>query len=122
MKEYFLFDPRAEYLKPALRGYRLQAGQYLPIDPVNGRLPSRVVGLHLEGRGSELRLWNPATGQWLLTPSEARQQADEARQQADEARQQAEDAAQREAAARQRAEAEVARLRREMDALRQRRS
>jgi len=99
VKEYFLFDPRAEYLDPPLQGYRLRAGKYLPIKAVDGRLPSRVVGLHLDRDGSDVRLWNPQTGQWLPTPDEARQQADEARQ---------------------RAEGEVERLRRENEELRRR--
>jgi Uma2 family endonuclease len=120
VKEYFLFDPNAEYLKPPLQGHRLRGGKYLAIRGVEGRLPSRVLGLHLERAGSDLRLWDPATGQWLLTPAETRQQADEARQQADEARQQAEAEARREAAARRQAEAEVERLRREIEQLRRR--
>ncbi len=99
VKEYFLFDPRAEYLKPSLWGHRLRAGRYHRIRPVDGRLPSRVLGLHLERDGSDLRLWNPATGQRLLTPDEAHQ---------------------REAEARRRAEAEVERLRRENEELRRR--
>ena len=36
--EYFLFDPRSEYLNPALQGYRLSRGRYEPIEPVGGRL------------------------------------------------------------------------------------
>jgi Uma2 family endonuclease len=97
VKEYFLFDPYAEYLDPPMQGYRLRKGQYVSIDPVAGRLPSQVLGLHLERAGSDLRLWNPETGLWLPTPEEALQQAD---------------------AARQRAEAENERLRREIEELR----
>ncbi len=99
VREYFLFDPRAEYLDPPLQGYRLRAGQYLPIKPVTGRLPSRWLKLHLEGAGNQLRLWDPAAGQWLLSPEEARDQA---------------------AAERDQAEAEVERLRREVEELRRR--
>ena len=55
--EYFLFDPLGEYLNPPLKGYRLRDGKYIPIRPVRGRLPSRVLGLHLERSGSELRLF-----------------------------------------------------------------
>jgi Uma2 family endonuclease len=29
--EYFLFDPRGEYLDPVLQGYRLPGGQYAPL-------------------------------------------------------------------------------------------
>jgi Uma2 family endonuclease len=139
VKEYFLFDPFLDYLDPPLQGYRLRAGKYLPIKPVDGRLPSRVLGLHLERDGQDLRLWNPATGRWLLTPEEARDQEAEARQRAEaeaereaEARRQAEAEAEREAEARQRAEAdaeraaealrqaeaEVERLRRQIEELR----
>jgi Uma2 family endonuclease len=100
VREYFLFDPRAEYLDPALQGYRLRAGQYYPIRPVLGRLPSRWLKLHLEAAGNQLHLWDPATGQRLLTPEEARDQEAEARRQA---------------------EAEVDRLRREVEELRRRR-
>ena len=76
VKEYFLFDPRGDYLAPPLQGYRLRAGRYVPIKPVADRLPSLVLGLHLERAGRDLRLWNPATEQWLLTPEEARNLAE----------------------------------------------
>jgi Uma2 family endonuclease len=125
VKEYFLFDPRAEYLDPPLQGHRLRGGKYLAIKGVAGRLPSRLLGLHLERDGTDLRLWNPTTGRWLPTPEEARQQAAEARQQAEAqvrheaaARQQAEAQVRHEAEARQQAEAEVERLRRELEELR----
>ena len=90
VEEYFLFDPRAEYLKPPLKGFRLVKGKYQPIKAVSGRLPSKVLGLHLERNGQELRLYDPRTGVWLPTPEEARTKA----------------------------EAEVERLRRELDSLR----
>ena len=66
--EYFLFDPYGEYLKPRLKGYRLVEGLYEPIEPVDGRLPSEVVGLHLGFEGEEIRLVDPATGRHLLKP------------------------------------------------------
>jgi Uma2 family endonuclease len=68
--EYFLFDPFGDYLRPALQGYRLRKGAYAPIRPLRGRLPSRVLGLHLEQDGSLLRLFDPVTGSRLLTPDE----------------------------------------------------
>ncbi len=148
VSEYFLFDPYGEYLQPALQGYRLRKGRYVRIRPVKGRLPSKVLGLHLEAVGEQLRFYNPATGAWLLTPLEqaeaekaararaeaaqaqaeqdrqreaaARQQAEAAQAQAEAAQARAEQEQQREAGARQQAEAEVARLRRELDALRRR--
>jgi Uma2 family endonuclease len=90
VREYFLFDPLGDYLDPPLQGFRLAKGDYVPIRPVHGRLPSKVLGLHLDRDGKQLRLYNPLTGEWLPTPEEAVQ----------------------------RAEAEVERLRRELDALR----
>jgi Uma2 family endonuclease len=69
--EYFLFDPLGDYLDPPLQGHRLRAGLYTPIRPVHGRLPSRVLGLHLEAAGRELRLYDPSTRQWLPTPQES---------------------------------------------------
>lgn len=70
VKEYFLFDPFGDYLTPPLQGYRLRAGQYQAIRPIQGRLPSKVLELHLERRGPDLRLHDPAAKQWLPTPQE----------------------------------------------------
>ncbi len=104
VKEYFLFDPFEDYLEPSMQGYRLVGGEYRPIRVKDGRLPSRVLNLHLERSGWELRLWNPATGAWLPTDAEdaerERQRADEEKQRADEEKQRANTA-----------EAEVERLR-----------
>ncbi len=68
--EYFQFDPTEDYLKPPLQGFRLVGGDYVPIEPVAGRLPSQILGLHLERDGKELRLYNPATGSRLLKRDE----------------------------------------------------
>src|SRR5487761_169039 len=68
--EYFLFDPKDEYLDPPLQGYRLREGKYARIEMVEGRLPSEVVGLHLERDGEWLRYYNPANGRWLPTMDE----------------------------------------------------
>ena len=59
VSEYFLFDPTEDYLKPPLQGFRLAGEDYIPIEPVGGRLPSQVLGLHLERDGQELRFFNP---------------------------------------------------------------
>jgi Uma2 family endonuclease len=68
--EYFLFDPQGDYLNPPLQGYRLQQERYVPIERVAGRLPSEVLGLHLEQHETDLRLFHPQIGQWLPTPEE----------------------------------------------------
>ncbi len=90
--EYFLFDPLGDYMRPQLQGYRLFRGRYRPVAAIENRLPSKVLGLHLEADGRDLRLYEPASKQWLLTPQERAAQA----------------------------EAEVDRLRRELEARRRR--
>jgi Uma2 family endonuclease len=140
VQEYFLFDPYAEYLEPPLQGYRLRRGRYGRIRPAQGRLPSKLVGLHLERAGPQLRLYDPTSGQWLPTPQEnadaaqeradaaqqraevERQRADAAQQRAEAATRQAEDEKRQAEEARRRAEAEVESLRRELEALRRRSS
>lgn len=132
VREYFLFDPRHEYLVPPLRGYRLTEEGYRPIQPFASRLPSEVLGLHLERDGRHLRLYDPLTGRWIPTRKEAneqyeldairlqaeRQRAEQATQRAEEATQRAEEATRRAEEATRRAVAEAERLRRELDALR----
>ena len=116
--EYFLFDPKEEYLTPSLQGRQLIGGHYVPIEPQDGRLPSRVLGLHLERDGTDLRLYDPARGAWVPTPREAEAAAEAARQRAEQDRRRAEEENRRLAEALRQSEAEVARLRRELDALR----
>jgi Uma2 family endonuclease len=68
--EYFLFDPFEDWLKPSMQGYRLVEAGYDPIEPIEGRLPSEVLGLHLGRGGIELRLYDPETGRMLPTSCE----------------------------------------------------
>ena len=78
VKEYFLYDPRYEYLAPPLQGFTLEDGRYRPL-PAMTVLPGRgvamrseVLGLELRDRREEqmLRLRDPATGRDLLTYDE----------------------------------------------------
>jgi len=101
VQEYFLFDPLGDYLDPPLRGYRLQRGRYIPIREMDGRLPSKVLSLHFQAAGDQLRLFDPATGQWLTTEDERAKQAEAERDQ--------------ERAARQKAEEELSRLRKQLE-------
>ena len=132
--EYFLYDPRREYVKPPLRAFELVRGTYRAMRQVtlsNGErgIPSRTLGLELWLEGSVLRFYDPATGRNLLTPRQAqlraevarsetiaaRSEADAARSDADVARSEAEAAnarAAEEAAKRKQLEAELARLKR----------
>ena len=88
--EYFLFDPRGEYLSPALQGHRLIGGQYVPIEPASGRLASVELGLALEERGGELRFFDPAAGEYLPTRQEDLEAAEAARNVAEAERRTAE--------------------------------
>ncbi|MCY4452618.1 MAG: Uma2 family endonuclease [Immundisolibacterales bacterium] len=112
--EYFLYDPRGEYLTPPLKGYALDGGRYRPL-PAMTVLPDRgaairstVLGLELRDRRGEqmLRLRDPATGRDLPTYEEL----DEATETAQAARRDAEAARDAAEAARQAAEARVAEL------------
>jgi Uma2 family endonuclease len=111
--EYFLFDPRGDYLNPQFQGFRLTAGEYRPMRLKEGRLQSRQLGLWLVPVGEHLRLGDPDTGKLLPTRAEAREAEAQARQAAEEQ-------ARAEAQARQAAEAEVERLRAELTAARNR--
>ncbi len=104
--EYYVFDPEYRYVKPPLRAWRLSGGAYIEIAVVNRRVKSDELGLELEDTGQTLRLLNPATGQFLLTPEE------EAVARLEEAAARQKEAAARleEAAARQEAEARAERL------------
>jgi Uma2 family endonuclease len=127
VREYFLFDPTQDYLKPPLQGFRLEGDEYIRIEPVDGRLPSDVLGLHLERDGKELRLYDPETCSRLPKRAErqkaaeqraetAKQEAQIAKQEAETAKREAETAKQAAETANQRAEA----LLRELEALRRR--
>jgi Uma2 family endonuclease len=101
VREYFVYDPLGEYLRPPLQGYQLQEGEYQRMPPGGeGELVSQGLGLELRVEQGRLRVVNPATGERLLTPTEAQ-------------------AARRaEAASRRTAEAELERLRAELARLR----
>jgi Uma2 family endonuclease len=77
VKEYILFDPYGDYLKPRLKGFRLSCSEYEPIEPrADGSIFSEVLGLFLEVRGDMLRFSDPSTGELLPTSEEVRVQAD----------------------------------------------
>ena len=107
VREYFLYDPRAEWLAPPLQGWRLHEGAYRAV-PAATMLSNRGVAVMSEGLGLELRderaerrvrLRDPATGEVLLTHEES-----------ERAREEAERACEEEAAARRAAEARAAEL------------
>jgi Uma2 family endonuclease len=72
VREYFLFDPEAAHLRPALQGFRLaSSGVYVPLEAdAEDRLRSEELGLYLRAEGGMLRLIEAATGQQVLTKDE----------------------------------------------------
>lgn len=74
VEEYFLHDPRDEYLRPSLQGYRLAGSRYQEIAPeADGSLTSRTTGLRLRREGEHLRLIDPTTGRPLPSFEEYRE-------------------------------------------------
>jgi Uma2 family endonuclease len=69
--EYLLYDPLGEWLDPALFGYRLVGGGYVPMegDGQNG-LVSRQLGITFRLEDGQLALFETATGMRLLTARE----------------------------------------------------
>ena len=135
VREYYLFDPLDEYLRPRLQGYKLVAGMYQRVKPsLDGSLLSRELGLVLRADGKLLRVVDPVTGEPLPTLDEAVDQIEDAldtaraeirhaqieAERADAEAQRAEAEARRANAAEQRAaqlEAEIEHLRRLLDEL-----
>ncbi len=131
--EYFLYDPRGDWLKPPLQGYRLVDGQYESIPAVaDGGIVSTELGVRFVLENGDLAMYVVATGERLQSQEESAQQetlraeeekrraeeekrhAEEAQRRAEEAQWRAEAAERRatdEAAARRALEAERARLR-----------
>ncbi|MBF2006683.1 MAG: Uma2 family endonuclease [Chlorogloeopsis fritschii C42_A2020_084] len=107
VKEYWLFDPKGEWLQEQLRGYRLHRGTYEPIEDNR----SEPLQLRLQVEGQLIGFYREDTGEKLLLPEEltralqqevlARQQAEE---RAEQERQRAEQERQRAEQERQRAE------------------
>ena len=82
--EYWLHDPHGRHLQPALAGYRLAEGAYVPLPatetPAGIAMRSDMLGLELRLDGDDLRLFDPVSGEYLrnLVESEAGRRAAEA--------------------------------------------
>jgi len=73
--EYFVFDPEAAYLNPALQGFRLKGKKYVPlVAAVDESLTSKELGLRLLAEDHMLRLIDARTGQPILTRQERAEQ------------------------------------------------
>ena len=135
VREYFLYDPRAEWLTPPLQGWRLHEGEYRALPAVTVlsnrgvAVASEVLGLELRDERAErrVRLRDPATGENLLTHEESerareeaertREEVERAREEVVRAREEAERAREEEAVARRAAEARAAELEARLRAL-----
>ena len=111
VREYWLYDPLGEHLKPELQGNRLVDGEYehqAAVESVDGTLTlySETLGLELWAKGGKMRFRDPETGLDLLSHDEEHDRAEREVI----ARRSAEVRAEREAVLRQAAEARVAEL------------
>jgi hypothetical protein len=114
VKEYWLFDPKGEWLQEQLRGYRLHRGTYEPIEdnrsePLQLRLQveGQLIGFYREDTGEKLLLpeeLTQALQQEVLARQQAEERAEQERQRAEQERQRAEQERQRAEQERQRAE------------------
>jgi len=109
VQEYWLFDPKGEWIPEQLRGYRLQGDGYAAI--ADGR--SEPLQLRLQVDGALIGFYREDTGEKLLAPSELVQ----ALRAETLARQNAEERAEQERQRADRAESQVARLQAQLKAL-----
>jgi len=122
VEEYLLFDPKDEYLKPRLQGFRLTSGLFRPIRlERDGALLSRTTGLTFRPEGERLRMLDTSSGEpmrWSDELDAARQDAEDARRAAEDARRAAEARLAEETAGRQAAEERLRILEAELSRLR----
>jgi Uma2 family endonuclease len=86
VREYFMFDPRGDYLVPSLRGFRLKGSAYAEIEPDElGRLFSDVLNHKLDVCDvTHLGLYDSITGVRLPRLEELAQREADARRAAEE--------------------------------------
>jgi hypothetical protein len=82
VQEYWLFDPKGEWLESPLMGYQLVHDDYSPI----GDLCSQVLGLKLQVEGKLIRFSEVATGRLLPMPAELGGALEQERQQTERLR------------------------------------
>lgn len=121
--EYWLWDPRYEYLAPPLQGYRLVNGIYRALRAnAAGCVESATLDLRLCAEGNRLEAYDRGTGRRLPRPddteADARKAVAEAEATARAAVARAQDGMEAERAARLAAETEADRLRAEIARLR----
>ncbi len=95
VKEYWLFDPKGEWVEQQLRGYRLRGEIYEPIEdgrsePLQLRLlvEGRLIGFYRENNGEKLLIPNElaeALRQEVLARQQAEELVEQERQRAEQA-------------------------------------
>ena len=112
IRDYFLYDAEAKFLRVPLMGFTLVDAVYeaLPED-ARGGVRSAALNLDFHVRDDGLGIYNPVTGKWVKTRGD--QEA--------AGRRKAEAREQEEAAGRRKAEAEVLQLREQVERLQTRR-
>jgi Uma2 family endonuclease len=89
--EYFLYDPRGDWLNPRLQGFRLQGREYEPIAPDSaGGIVSEELGVRFVLEDGDLAMFSVATAERLLSQRESAQHETQRAEQAEERAQQAE--------------------------------
>ena len=112
VKEYFSYDPTADYLRPPLQGYRLERGRYARIEPDEaGVLRCEELDISLRLEEGDLVMCDGRSGDVLRTEAEAERTARDAERTARDAAEVARDAAESRTAE---LEAELQRLREEL--------
>ena len=103
IRDYFLYDAEAKFLRAPLMGFTLVDAVYeaIPADE-RGGVRSTALNLDFHAREEDLGIYNPVTGEWVKSRGDA--QSERADQEA-AGRQEEAAARQEEAAARRRAEA-----------------
>ncbi|MEO1430070.1 MAG: Uma2 family endonuclease [Cyanobacteria bacterium J06633_8] len=82
VKEYWLFDPKGEWIENKLKGYQLQKEVYEEITDSR----SEVLGLRLEVELELIAFYREDTGEKLLAPSELSQALKESEEKAERLR------------------------------------
>lgn len=88
VQEYWLFDPKGEWIPEQLQGYRLYQDVYVPI--TEGK--STALKLRLQVEGSLIGFYREETGEKLLIPDELAQALHQERQRVIQEQQRAEQA------------------------------
>lgn len=82
VREYFLYDPEADYLHPPLHGYRQSAEGFARIPQTDEGLLCETLGLWLQLQGNDLEFRDCKTDEPLLTEAETERMGREAEHEA----------------------------------------